>query len=321
MKKLLTTLLVTSNLVACIEVPKTVAHDTNLAFTEINGYPFHTLIEGEQNDSVVIVVHGGPGGDYQYLKSLRALAENHKVVFYDQRGTGLSPRVDKFQLTLEQNLEDLNALVEHFSKTNQVKLIGHSWGGMLVSGYLSSHPQKVSHAIIVEPGMLTPEAAQAFVTRMKEQQSIFSMFTLLRHMATYPFVAKQDGDEGFDYVMTKMLNRNEPGAPYQCEDQSMPANTFIRGGYQAFNNMLKPVMQDPALFTHDLSKGLKNYQGQLMMISSECSVFGYGFQQQYHQPKMPEQMIHVKAENMGHNMLTLNPKWSLSIIEPFLTKE
>jgi len=320
MKKLFATLFATASLMACVEVPKTVQYDNSLAFTEISDYRFHTLIMGEQQDSVVIVVHGGPGGDYQYLKSLSPLAENHQVIFYDQRGSGLSPRVDKSQLTIEQNLEDLNALVDHFSATNKVKLIGHSWGGMLVSGYLSSYPEKVSHAVIVEPGMLYPESAQAFVTKMNNSQSISSMFALLRHMSVYPLVKKNDGDEGFDYVMTKLLNRNESGSPYQCEGQSMPTDIFVRGGFEAFNNMLKPVMQDPALFSYDLTDGIKNYYGQLMMISSECSEFGFEFQQQYHQPKMPEQMIHVKAENMGHNMLTLNPEWSLDIIAPFLTK-
>ncbi|MCP5076470.1 MAG: alpha/beta fold hydrolase [Psychromonas sp.] len=320
MKKLFTTLFATASLVACVELPKTVEYDNSLAFTEVSGYPFHTLTVGEQQDSVVIVVHGGPGGDHQYLKSLSPLAEHHQVIFYDQRGSGLSPRVHSSQLTIEQNLADLNVLVEHFSANNKVKLIGHSWGGMLVSGYLSSYPEKVSHAVIVEPGMLYPGSAQVFVTIMQASQSISDIFALLRHMSIYPFVNKNDGDEGFDYAMTKMLNRNKPGSPFYCEGQSMPADTFIRGGYEVFNSMLKPVMQDPTLFTYDLTDGIKNYHGQLMMISSECSEIGYNFQQQYHQPRMPEQMVHVKAENMGHYMLTDNPEWSLEIISPFLAK-
>ncbi|MFT2096921.1 alpha/beta fold hydrolase [Marinomonas sp. 2405UD66-6] len=320
MNKLLTTLLMGVNLVACVKIPKTVTHDNTLSFTNINSYSFHTLIKGKDENPVVIVVHGGPGGDFQYLRSLSALAENHKVIFYDQRGSGLSPRVKKSQLTVEQNLDDLNALVDHFSMGNQVKLIGHSWGGMLVSGYLSTHPEKVSHAVIIEPGMLYPEAAHEFVKVMKRTQSVADFFTLIKHMSVYPFVKKLDGDEGFDYVMTKILNQNKPNSPYQCQGQSMPKNAFIRGGFEAFNTMLKPIMSHPARFTHDLTNGLLDYQGELMMISSECSVFGYEFQQQYHQPKMPAQTVHIKAEKMGHNMITLNPKWSLAVITPFLAR-
>ncbi len=130
MRKIVTTLLASISLSACVELPKTVEHDSNLTFTELAGYRFHTVVKGDKQDPVVIVVHGGPGADHQYLSSLSALSNNHRVVFYDQRGSGLSPRVDSSQLTIDQNLNDLNLLVEHFSENSRVKLKGHSWGGM-----------------------------------------------------------------------------------------------------------------------------------------------------------------------------------------------
>ena len=144
---------------SCVQIPQTVEFDKSLSYTEINDYKFHTQIAGNPDAPTVIVVHGGPGGDYGYLTSLNELSQDYRVIFYDQRGTGYSPRVDKSKLTLEQSLDDLHAIVQHFSDQKQVKLIGHSWGGMLVTGYLSAHPEKVSQAVIVEPGMLYPESA------------------------------------------------------------------------------------------------------------------------------------------------------------------
>jgi len=220
----------------------------------------------------------------------------------------------------KKTLDDLHSIVQHFSSEGKVKLIGHSWGGMLVAGYLSAHPEKVSQAVIVEPGMLYPEAATVFVERMKEAQSVSDILALIGYITVYPLVSKNDGHEGFDYVMTKILNRNKPGAPYQCEGEAMPPNVFKRGGYEAFNNMLKPVMDDPNSFTYDLTEGISNYDGKVMLISSECSLFGYEFQEKYHVPKLPHQTIHVKARNMGHNMLTLNPEWSLNTIGDFFGK-
>ncbi len=305
---------------SCVEVPKTIQFDKSIPYTEIDGYKFHTEIFGNPKSSLIIVVHGGPGADYEYLKPLKGLSQNYRVIFYDQRGNGLSPRVEKKDLTIETNLNDLHSIVQYFSNEGKVKLIGHSWGGMLVAGYLSAHPEKVSQAVIVEPGMLYPESAKAFVSKMKESQSISDMFALVRYMIVYPFVSKNDGHEGFDYVMTKILNRNKPGGPYQCEGDSMPPNIFQRGGYEAFSNMLMPVMDDSATFTYDLTDGISNYYGELMLISSECSQFGYEFQKKYHIPKLPRQTIHVKAENMGHNMLTLNSEWSLSTIGKFFGK-
>jgi len=304
-------------LVSCVQIPKTIEFDESIPFTEIDGYKFHTETFGSPTSPPIIVVHGGPGGDYEYLKSLKDLSQNYRVIFYDQRGNGLSPRVDKKHLTLESNLDDLHSIIEHYSNGEKIKLIGHSWGGMLVVGYISKYPDNVSQAIIIEPGMLYPESAKVFVNKMKASQSISGLFALIRYISAYPFIKKQDGHEGYDYVMTNILNLNKPGAPYQCENKSMPPNVFKRGGYEAFSNMLKPVMDNPDSFTYDLTMNINKYRGDLMLISSECSVFGYPFQEKYHIPKLPPQTVHNKAEGMGHNMITLNPEWSIETIEDF----
>lgn len=320
MKKIVNTIFIIfilSSLLSCIQVPKTIEYDSRIPYTEINGYKFHTELVGDENLSPVIVVHGGPGGDFAYMKSLGALADNYRVIFYDQRGSGLSPRVTKEQLTLESNLDDLNAMVDHFSNGKKIRLIGHSWGAMLVVGYLSQYPDKISQAVIVEPGILHPGSAKVFVEKIKESQSISDLFALIGYITLYPFVEKLDGHEGYDYVMTKILNRGKAGPPYQCDDQGMSESAFIRGGYDAFDNMLKPLMDKPELFSYDLTDGVTQYQGGLVMISSECSVFGYEFQESYHLPKLPVQTIHIKAENRGHNMITLNPQWSIKTIGEF----
>ncbi len=57
-----------------------------------------------------------------------------------------------------------------------------------------------------------------------------------------------------------------------------------------------------------------------MLISSECSMFGYSFQDKYHLPKLPPQTVHILAENMGHNMITLNSEWSIDTISEFFNK-
>jgi len=300
-----------------LHVPRTVQFDATLPYTEINGYKYHSEVFGKPEATPVIVVHGGPGGDYEYLRPLQGLAKDYRVIFYDQRGTGLSPRVDKKYLTMEQNLDDLKSVIEHFSVGRKVKLIGHSWGAMLVAGYLSKYPETVSQAVIVEPGMLHPESARADVKIIKESQSIRDMLALAGQLVMYPFVSKEDGHEGYDYVMTSLMNRNIPGPPYQCAGQAMPPGIFKRAGYQAMNNTVKTVIDDPQLFVYDLTDGISRYRGDLLLISSECSALGYAYQEKFHVPKLPAQTMHIKASGMGHNMLTLDPEWSLETIGRF----
>lgn len=306
---------------SCIQIPKTVEFDKNLSKTNINGYPFHTEIYGKNKQNTIIVVHGGPGGDLKYLKSLKKLEDEYHIVFYDQRGSGRSPRVAKEQLTLEQNLNDLNSIIEYFNNGKKVYLIGHSWGGMLAIGYISRNPEKISKAVIIEPGMLNQKAAIAFVKKMKKYQSFWDLFPMTGYIISSFFVKKEDDHESFDYVMTKLLNRGSPGPPYQCKDVSMPADSFTRAGYEAFNKMLKPVMDNPKNFQYNLTSGISKYKGDLMLISSECSVFGYEFQKKYHIPFLPKNTIHMYAENMGHNMITINPNWTVKTIRNFFNKK
>ncbi|MCB1139586.1 MAG: hypothetical protein KDK23_12550, partial [Leptospiraceae bacterium] len=109
------------------------------------------------------------------------------------------------------------------------------------------------------------------------------------------------------------------GPPYQCEGESLPEGSFRRAGYRAFDFLLSPIMDDPSKFPMDLTEGVNAYKGPLLMISSECSVFGYDFQQEYHLPRMPSQTKHLLAPKMGHNMLTLNPQWSANALRDFFS--
>src|SRR5512136_884625 len=74
-------------------VPGTVADDPSLPRVTINRRLFHAETFGDPARRAVIVVHGGPGWDYRSLLPLKALADDYYVVFYDQQGAGLSPRV------------------------------------------------------------------------------------------------------------------------------------------------------------------------------------------------------------------------------------
>ncbi|MBU44021.1 MAG: alpha/beta hydrolase [Spirochaetaceae bacterium] len=301
----------------CTGVPRTTEFDSALPRTEIDGFPFHTVVYGSETNPPVLFIHGGPGGDLEYLRPMKALAENYQVILYDQRGSGLSPRAPTDQLTVEQHLADLHSMVKHIGQGSPIRIVGHSWGGMLLVAYLGQHPEMIKAAVVIEPGMLYPESAVEFVKRMKEHQSFWAMLKFIPAFLAVPFIAEEDGHEPTDYVMTDILNGGASGPPYQCEGESLPEGSFVRGGYQAFDTLLASVMDDPGSFPLDLTEGSQRYKGPLLMISSECSVFGYDFQKEYHLPRLPQQTKHTLAPKMGHNMLTLNPEWSTKTIAEF----
>ena len=136
-------------------VPITVLKDSSLPSISVNGTIFHAETYGNPDSSLVIFLHGGPGSDYQNGLNIRQLADaGYQVVFYDQRGTGLSQRHDQNTYSIQLYLDDLTAVIEHYRTSNNQKVVlfGHSWGAMLTAAYINAYPDRIDGAIFVEAG-------------------------------------------------------------------------------------------------------------------------------------------------------------------------
>ncbi|MCA9858705.1 MAG: alpha/beta fold hydrolase [Thermomicrobiales bacterium] len=96
---------------------------------------------------VAFVLHGGPGGDHSYYKpALDPLTDKMQLVYIDHRGQGRSGRGDRSTYTLENNVEDLEALRDYLG-LDKIVLLGASYGGMVALSYAVRYPQNVSHLI------------------------------------------------------------------------------------------------------------------------------------------------------------------------------
>src|SRR3569832_2699526 len=99
-------------------VPRTVDEDPAIPSLALAGTIFHYETLGDPSKPVVIFLHGGPGGDYRGLMRLidrhdgYALTDDHFVVMWDQRGSGLSRRHDCGAYTLDGVDADLDAVVD-----------------------------------------------------------------------------------------------------------------------------------------------------------------------------------------------------------------
>ncbi|HEX2348996.1 MAG TPA: alpha/beta fold hydrolase [Ktedonobacterales bacterium] len=98
----------------------------------------------------VIVLHGGPGFDHNYLlPDLDRLADAFRLIYYDQRGRGKSTwNVPPAPVSLQSEMDDLERVREHF-QLEQAAVLGHSWGGLLAMEYAIRHPERVSRLILL----------------------------------------------------------------------------------------------------------------------------------------------------------------------------
>ena len=105
----------------------------------------------------ILCLHGGPGMDSAYFfpdlevwgPGLRALARNHRVVTYDQRGCGGSgiPAVDQ-PLALSRHVDDVARVVAALG-LERPTLLAHSFGAVLGILFALQHPELLSRLVIL----------------------------------------------------------------------------------------------------------------------------------------------------------------------------
>ena len=115
----------------------------------------------------VIVLHGGPSIGHGYLLSgLVPLASDHRVIFFDQRGIGLSTgAADSTRLTVSRFLDDIEAVRSALVGDEEpVHLVGHSWGAALALSYAIDRPEFVRSLTLIDP----TEPGNTFQSRQEE---------------------------------------------------------------------------------------------------------------------------------------------------------
>jgi proline iminopeptidase len=125
---------------------------------------------------VAMVIHGGPGGDHSGFKpAFTPLAARLQLVYFDHRGQGRSDPADPTTYTLDQNVEDMEALRRHLG-LGPIVSIGTSYGGMVAMAHAARYPDAVSHLVLIvtaaHGGFIG--RAQAFVRQRgtQEQQAV-----------------------------------------------------------------------------------------------------------------------------------------------------
>jgi proline iminopeptidase len=97
---------------------------------------------------VAFLLHGGPGADHSsYKPTFSPLSEVMQLVYIDHRGQGRSARGNPETYTLDNNVEDLEALRQYLG-LGQIVVIGGSYGGMVGLAYASRYPDNVAKLVV-----------------------------------------------------------------------------------------------------------------------------------------------------------------------------
>lgn len=249
-------------------VPLTVDQDPSLPSITVNGAMLHSEAFGNPNGTMIIVLHGGPGGDYRSLLNLKDLAGyGYRVVFYDQIGSGLSERFPKRSYTslgsgaVDMIYDEVGGVIAHYrtSLNQKVYLVGHSWGGMLATAYAGAHPTEIQGLVVGDPGGLKWDDVMEY---MKTSRS-FNIWGELSNDATYldQFITgKEDQHEILDYKLGMLASNND-----NTGESNVEPGSFWRNG-AVINNALMEVAQK---FSPDFSAGISNFNVPVLFFYAE----------------------------------------------------
>jgi len=123
------------------------------------------------NGDPVIVIHGAIGLGSTYMRALDAWADELRLVYYDQRGSGQTPLGDVQKVAFPGGLEDLDGLRRALG-LDRVQLLGHSAGAYLAALYAAAHPEATAGLVLLNPGPpLTPDLMQRFGMAMAARRT------------------------------------------------------------------------------------------------------------------------------------------------------
>jgi proline iminopeptidase len=139
-------------------------------FYKIRGLNIFVKVIGE--GTPIIFLHGGPGGEHRFfLPHLEPLSKQYQLIFFDQRGCGLSEKASQLSYySMEdevETLEDLRILLG----LDKINIVGESWGSMLALLYAVKYPERVNKILLTA-------AVGASVEGFKEfEKELFSRLT------------------------------------------------------------------------------------------------------------------------------------------------
>jgi proline iminopeptidase len=121
----------------------------------------------------LIFVHGGPGAWSKSFEVLggRNIEDEFTVLYYDQRGCGRSESPSNQDYSLQRMIKDLDEIRQHY-QIPSFYLMGHSFGGILITEYAKIHPEPLKGIILLNATLNIEKSLSAQTNYFKSALNI-----------------------------------------------------------------------------------------------------------------------------------------------------
>jgi proline iminopeptidase len=278
--------------------------DTTLYF-DIEGAGLVPEGDEMREKPIAFLLHGGPGADHtSYKPTFSSLSDLMQLVYIDHRGQGRSARGTKSTYTLDNNVEDLEALRQYLG-LDKIVVIGGSYGGMVALTYASRYPQHVSHLIAIAT---TPthafldRAQQILAERGTDEQKAIAEF-----LWSGSFSSEAQLRDYFRIMHPLYSISHLPDAPLPTWDRAILSVDAINVAFGGF------------LRTYDISSALHRISAPTLVIGAQqdwiCAPeFSVAIAH-----AIPQAELRI-LENCGHLIRVDQPVSLLEAITSFIKK-
>lgn len=176
---------------------------------------------------------------------LEFLSQNHTLVRYDMRGTGLSDR-DCAEFSFARYVEDLSAVIRA-SGFETYAMLGLTGGGALAVTHAVAHPKAVKQLVIVGSYLRGRTVRSTTPSALEETELILKLIELgwgqdnptFRQLFTYPFLPDGTPEllQSFDELMRKSTSARN-------------AALQLRAWFSADLREVAPLVKTPTLVLH-----------------------------------------------------------------------
>lgn len=191
-----------------------------------NGLKINYNIQGKENGTNIVLVHGGGDSQSLYIDWVKALKDQYRILTFDLPGHGLSGQLSNVkEYGAPKFAETIGNIVDAL-KIDKFILAGHSFGGDATARYALANPNKVKGLILIGAGgFITPDELKAReqIKNLTDKQAIEAVFgpqfanakvrrqdiiTSLKGFVHNPNNIREEAIERF-YIMTQYTPNKE----------------------------------------------------------------------------------------------------------------
>jgi len=146
----------------------------------------------------ILVVHGGPGQGTRSFRDMggSALEKFATVIYYDQRGSGLSDNSKDY--SFPRMVEDIEE-IRRAAGFDKVVVLSHSFGGVIAVNYVATHPEHSA-------GLMLVNSTLHFMGREEEVDSIRGMDSVIGAHTEIPINATEQDVRALANTRYQALN-------------------------------------------------------------------------------------------------------------------